>query len=255
LSRIVKEIGAPRNYLSLARMTRSCPDFLDVARRYFLGGGTYPYRCRVRTPLALVEPTLYSHHDVWTVIEIFCREDYRASPSTEVVVDIGSNIGISALYFLTRNRVSRCHLYEPDPRNVARLQANLAPFAARWRLHEAAVGPEERVVEFGREPTGRYGAVGAQTCDVIRVPCLEINHVLEEVLAHEPEIDILKIDTEGLEEPTVAAIRPELLARIATIYFESERPAPLHEDRFAFSFTNETVRLSRRLPTDALTRS
>jgi FkbM family methyltransferase len=255
VSRVVKEIGAPRNYLALGRMASSCPDFLDVARRYFFGGGTYPYRCRVRTPLGLVEPTLYSHHDVWTVVEIFCREDYRASSSTEVVVDIGSNIGISALYFLTRNRACRCLLYEPDPRNVARLKANLAPFADRWRLQEAAVGPEERIVEFGREPTGRYGTVGAQTSDVIRVPCLEINGVLQEVLGKEPEIDVLKIDTEGLEEPTVAAIRGELLDRIAMIYFESERPARLHEDRFAFSFSNETVRLSRRQRTDALTRS
>src|SRR6266516_129528 len=124
-------------------MARICPDFRDVARRYLLGGGTYPYRCRLRTPLGRAEPTLYSHHDVWTVVEIFCREDYRASPSTEVVVDIGSNIGISALYFLTRNQACRCHLYEPDPRNCARLKENLAPFADRWQLQEVAVGPEE----------------------------------------------------------------------------------------------------------------
>jgi FkbM family methyltransferase len=254
LSRVAKEIAAPRNYFALARIARNCPDFLEVARRYLLGGGTYPYPCRVRTPLGIVRPTLYSHHDVWTVVEIFCREDYRAPASTRVVVDLGSNIGISALYFLTRNPASRCHLYEPDPRNVARLRENLGPYSNRWQLHEAAVGPNGGMVAFGRESTGRYGAVGADTSDSIDVLCLEINGVLEEVLANEPEIDLLKIDTEGLEEPTVAAIRPEILDRIATIYFESERPARLHEDRFAFSFANETVRLTRRAG-GALTRS
>ena len=173
--------------------------------------------------------------------------------STEVVVDVGSNIGISALYFLTRNPVCRCHLYEPDPRNLARLKANLVQFSGRWRLHEAAVGPKAGLVEFGREPTGRYGAVGARTPDVIRVPCLEIDAVLEEVLAQETKIDVLKIDTEGLEEPTVAAIHPNLLDRIETIYFESERPAELHGNRFDFSFANQTVRLRRRPHADALT--
>ena len=232
-------------------MVRLCPDFLEVARRYFLGGGAYPYRCRVRTPLGLVEPTLYSHHDVWTVVEIFCREDYRAPAQTETVVDIGSNIGISALYFLTRGEACHAYLYEPDPRNAARLRANLAPFAGRWQLREVAVGPEQGVVEFGREPTGRYGAVGAQTSDILLVPCLEINRVLAEVLDSEREVDVLKIDTEGLEAPTVAAIRPELLERITLIYFESESPARLHDDRFDVSFANETVALRR---SDALTR-
>jgi len=246
LSRVLKEAVRPRNYVALARMVRVCDQPLDVARRYFLGGGHYPYECDVRTPLGVVRPMLYSHHDVWTLVEIFCREDYRASRSTKVVVDVGANIGISALYFLTRNPACRCHLYEPDPRNIARLRANLAQHDGRWRLHEAAVGPEAGPVDFGREPTGRYGAVGARTLDVIRVPCLSINAVVEQVLAEEPKIDVLKVDTEGLEESTVAAIEPRLLERIEAIYFESERPAKLHADRFDYSFANETVHLQRR---------
>src|SRR5262245_28245592 len=162
-SRVVKELVAPRNYLAFARIARNCPDFPGVARRYLLGGGTYPYPCSVRTPLGLIRPRLYSHHDVWTVVEIFCREDYRAPASIRCVVDVGSNIGISALYFLTRNPACRCYLYEPDPRNVARLEDNLVACPRRWQLQEAAVGPEEGTVSFGREPTGRYGAVGADT--------------------------------------------------------------------------------------------
>ncbi len=56
--------------------------------------------------------------------------------------------------------------------------------------------------------------------------------MLETVLAREPRIDVLKVDTEGAEIETVAAIRPDLLDRIHTIYFETtERPA-LHADRF-----------------------
>ena len=248
LSFVLKELVAPRNYVALARMARVCERPLDVARRYLLGGGDYPFVCGVRTPLGVVRPTLYSHHDVWTLSEIFCREDYRAGSETAVVVDVGSNIGLSGLYFLTRNASCRCYLFEPDPRNVQRLRENLSGLDGRWSLEEAAVGPTGGVVSFGREPTGRYGAVGASTPDTIEVRCLSIDDVLEDVLAREGAIDVLKIDTEGLEADTVSAIRPELLERIDMVYFESQTPMRLHEDRFASSFANETVTLRRQSP-------
>jgi FkbM family methyltransferase len=245
---VAKEVFAPRNYVALARMARVCERPLDFAQRYFFGGGEYPYACAVRTPLGFVRPTLYSHHDVWTVSEVFCREDYRAGADTQVVVDLGSNIGVSALYFLTRNSKCRCYLYEPDPRNVARLKQNLTGFADRFGVEEAAVGPSQGVVRFGREPTGRYGSVGAETDDVIYVRCVAIEEALEKILAHEDSVDILKIDTEGLEEATVAAVPPDLLDRVRTIYFESFEPARLHEDRYDISFANQTVTMRRKVP-------
>ncbi len=66
------------------------------------------------------------------------------------------------------------------------------------------------------------------------------------MLSREPAIDVLKVDIEGLERETVAAIRDDLAERIDTIYFESPEPAPLHESRFDHWFANETVRLRRR---------
>jgi FkbM family methyltransferase len=77
-----------------------------------------------------------------------------------VVVDVGSNIGLSALYFLTRPSRPYCFLYEPDPRNTARLRDNVARFADRWELAEAAVAARPGRVRFATEPTGRYGRVG-----------------------------------------------------------------------------------------------
>ena len=245
-ARVLKELVEPRNYHALARMAHVAVQPLDLARRYFLGGGDYPHECALRTPCGVVAPTVYSHHDVWTVVEIFCREDYHADTTIRVVVDVGSNIGISALYFLTRNEASRCYLYEPDPRNVERLERNLDTLRSRWRLEPDAVGPTAGMVDFTREATGRYGGVGVSGDDLIQVRCRAINDLLAEVLEQEDAIDVLKVDIEGLEPATVAAIRPELLARIGTIYFESPTPVRLHEAECDFSFANETVRLRRR---------
>ncbi len=68
----------------------------------------------------------------------------RGGPRARVVVDIGSNIGISALYFLTRNPACRCWLYEPVPRNVERLRANLRRLRGPLRAHGGAVADAAR---------------------------------------------------------------------------------------------------------------
>jgi FkbM family methyltransferase len=196
------------------------PRFLDKARRYFTARGEYPYRCEIRTPDGVVAPTLFSHQDMITVNEVFCREDYRIGPDVEVVVDLGSNIGISALYFLTRSPKSRVWLYEPVPRNVERLRTNLAPFEGRWQLDEVAVADRDGDARFAVEPTGRYGSLGLGQSDSIQVRVRHINSVLQEVLNQEARIDLLKIDTEGSEARTLRAASPELLARVGIIYVE-----------------------------------
>src|SRR5262249_22538671 len=158
-----------------------------------------PYTCRVRTPTGTVTAKAYSHHDVFTIQEIFGREDYRADGSLGVVVDIGSNIGLSTLYFLTRNHTSRCYAYEPVPRNVDRLLSNLAQYKARYELHEVAVAASGGIVDFTVEPTGRYGGIGVPGSEKIRVPCRPVADVLAGVLEREEVVDILKVDTEGAE--------------------------------------------------------
>ena len=245
-SLIARSIVEPEHYRALARMPRLYPAFPSVAKRYFLGGGRYPYACRVRTPIGPVAPMTYSHHDIFTVHELFGREDYVAGSDLGVVVDIGSNIGISALYFLTRNLASRCYLHEPVPRNVERLRLNLTGYENRYTLQEAAVAAGGGTVDFTIEPTGRYGGIGVPGAERILVPCLPLSEVLGSVLEREEIIDVLKIDTEGAELETVRAIPADQLARIRTIYFETRTPHNPDPGSFSMSFACETCRLERR---------
>jgi FkbM family methyltransferase len=210
-----------QHYIALFNMARIYPDFGDNLLRYLTGRGDYPYDIEVRTPLGMIRPRLYTHHDLLTVNEIFCRLDYAAEESIRTVVDLGSNIGISALYFLTRNRESKCYLYEPDERNIERLKKNLAGYEGRYNLVQAAVSYESGKLEFGVEPTGRYGGIGVKTGKTITVDCLNISDVLRGVLQEAERIDILKIDTEGVEIRSVEAIAPELATRIRKIYLEA----------------------------------
>lgn len=242
---VIRELFAPRNYAAAARIPWTFVQPVDFAQRYFFGGGSYPYRCVIRTPLGRVAATLYSHHDVWTANEVFARRDYEIGSDLVTAVDVGSNIGISGLYFLTRNARSRVFLYEPDPRNIERLRSNLAPFSTRWELDTCAVGPETGTATFGIDPTGRYGGIGVESDDSFEVEVTGINEILERVLEDRSHIDVLKVDTEGLEHRTVAAIRPDLLSRIATIYFEWPHVVESPAEGFDISYSNETVRLTR----------
>ena len=70
---VARQLLEPANYRSLWTIPRVSTQPLRFARAYFLGGGVYPWRCGVRTPQGVVSPTTYSHHDVFTVQEIFCR--------------------------------------------------------------------------------------------------------------------------------------------------------------------------------------
>jgi FkbM family methyltransferase len=225
---IVKIFGAMFNrvhWIALWNMMFTYRRFFDMFRRYVFGAGGYPYAAEVRVPAAaggVLRIMTYYRDDVLTVNEVFCRKDYGNGKNVRVVLDIGSNIGVSALYFLTRNGDAHCYLYEPVPQNIANLRQNLAGFADRYTLYECAVADEAGTVEFGVEETGRYGGIGAETGNVITVECRNINDAVADVLNRHGRIDVLKIDTEGAEIRTVTAIRYEYLNKIAAIYIEAK---------------------------------
>jgi FkbM family methyltransferase len=222
-----------RYYVALWRMIRESRRPVDFFRRYVVGAGAYPHTCGIRTPIGEIRPTLYSSHDALTMNEVFFRRDYDAPAGVRTVVDIGSNIGLSALYFLTRNTEVRVYLFEPDPMNAERLVRNLTGFEDRYKFRQEAVGVEDGLFDFGVEETGRYGGIGVETGRSIQVHCREVNSVLEEIVEAERHIDILKVDTEGLESRTVKAVRPDLLKRIDRIYFEApEGPVIVDAPRF-----------------------
>lgn len=155
-----------------------------------------------------------------TINEIFCRLDYSASASDLAIVDFGSNIGISALYFLTRSDKSFVYCYEPLPLNCARFKKNLEKFKGRYQLAEYAVALEDGSTQFGCEPTGRYGGIGKNTGSTITVECLNAINILCQILEEHGEIDVLKIDIETLEREILLSIPASVLRKIKKIYIE-----------------------------------
>ncbi len=237
LGLVASAVFNSQNYKVLKNMFARYEDFPEAFRMYVLGKGKYPYKIAVKSPIGTVRPTLFHYQDMLTANEIFCREDYPASGDIKVVVDIGSNIGLSALFFLTRSADTRCYLFEPVPANLVKLEMNLKEYGSRIQINKVAVADKAGTFDFGVEESGRFGGLLVDSGKKIKVECRQVNDILEEILGKEDAIDVLKIDTEGSEVSTIRAIREPFLDKIKRIYFESDlefrsKPTPLWESRF-----------------------
>src|ERR671924_63379 len=71
LTRVLKAPFATRHYRAMWNTLRRGVDPWENLRRYLFGGGDYPYRCRVRTPVGTVGITLFGPDDVLTLNEVF----------------------------------------------------------------------------------------------------------------------------------------------------------------------------------------
>jgi FkbM family methyltransferase len=133
--------------------------------------------------------------------EIFVDLAYgRELPArAETIVDLGSNIGLSALYFLARYPHARVLAVEPNPTLIGRLRRNLgtteqvtiAPVAVADRHGEA------RLIVPSASWSGRLGPGPGHTVPTVTLDSLLREHGFAAV-------DVLKFDIEGAEFDVLA---------------------------------------------------
>ena len=222
VSSFLRRVTEKASYAAFANMLRVYEDPLAVLYREVLSSGEYPFELRLRTPIGSRNIRLHHYEDLSTLNLIFCRQDYIAPSELKVAVDIGSNIGISALFWLTRNRGCRAYLYEPVATNAERLETNLAGFEDRYSLETVAVSNARGQTEFGIEPTGKHGGIGVCTGTNTVVNCIHIMDVIEPALNKHGVIDCLKIDTEGKEVETLDAVAADCWKFIRCLNVDSD---------------------------------
>ena len=155
-----------------------------------------------------------------TFRELFEKEIYRFETSSPdpVIIDCGSNIGLSILYFKKIFPSSTIISFEPDKENAKLLAKNIAENKLEnVAANEAAIWRENGFVNF--EANASEGSSIINTLKkgntVISVPAIRLSDVLKKY----EKIDFLKIDIEGAEGAVIDDCG-ELLGRASHIFLE-----------------------------------
>jgi FkbM family methyltransferase len=161
--------------------------------------------------------------------EVFRDRNYRRyskDPECGTVVDIGANIGVVTLDYLTRFRGVRVHAYEPHPATFQMLRRNLESnhLACRVQCFQEAVGGStgETILNGGRlsMETTAYARLTANHLEgQYRVPIISFDTVIRRCMA-DPPVILAKIDAEGAEADILEAADPAVLRQVIRFVVE-----------------------------------
>jgi len=173
---------------------------------------TYPFPTRYGTLVCDVgEPVCYSllkwgEYPHWNADE----EGIQRIPltSASVVLDIGANIGVLTRQFASR--AGQVHAFEPSPRALRLLRANVQDLA-NVTVHPIALA----------DTTGKARFIERENVDMSSLTNdggIEVSVTTIDALALAP--DFIKIDVEGFEEQVLYGAK-ETLARSPVVMFEA----------------------------------
>ena len=134
--------------------------------------------------------------------DIFVGRIYEPSIdcTTPVIIDCGSNIGISILYFKTRYPQATIVAFEPNPDQFDVLKNNVVSNELNdVQLHQLAVSDEIGTLEFFINET----SPGSLNMGLVKrgdeIPTINVSSTV--LSQHLPDsVDLLKLDIEGAEE-------------------------------------------------------
>lgn len=147
----------------------------------------------------------------------FARDEVAA------VLDIGANVGITALYFSQVFRNAQIYAFEPAPDNYAILERNIAN-CARIRGFNFALGAADATLElFASDNPANFGGyslhpAGSDTSKKTSIAVRNVAAVLAELGLG--RVDVIKVDTEGAEYDILTAVPPEVLERVRLVVGE-----------------------------------
>src|SRR5689334_53899 len=145
------------------------------------------------------------NNDYGVAYEVFVDRFYDDVPldpaSVLRVVDLGGNVGLSCIFWLTKYPYCWVDVFEPHPGHVAQMKLNLDLNGWRDRvtIYEAAAGTSPGTLHLSDRGSGSSVMFSWQDDPGIEVPVVDVF----EAIGSQP-IDILKIDIEGGEYSLLA---------------------------------------------------
>ena len=236
--------AGPRSFLTYLRLSR--------IRRH-VGSGGAVVRVRLR-PLGGREVMLRpSTSDVDTVWGTFAGAYHR--PPAELrdprlIWDLGANIGLTMADLAQRFPAARIVGVELDHENAELARMNLAPWAARCEIVEAAVWPREGELRYERFAGATSGhrvielPASSEAPGLGRAPAISPATLLERA-GPGAIVDYAKIDIEGAERELLRN-GSEWAPRVTAITVEVHAPYTVAECEDDLRALGYTTRVDRR---------
>ena len=209
LKTFLQRILKIENYLALINFFKVHKNPVKSILIEIFSRGKYPSKLFFKTPIGLKSVMIYSANDFSTFNLIFCRNDYLISNKDRIILDIGSNIGLSTIYWLTRNKKNIVYCYEPSSLNFKRLKKNLQQFKSRVVLIKEAVSNKNYKSFFKIEKSGVYNSLSLNIKDINKLESCkvrDINSCINKIISRHKRIDMIKVDNEGEEVKTISRI-------------------------------------------------
>ena len=206
----------------------------------FFTKGKYPRLIKTKIGVKI---KLFSYGDLSTFNLVFCRQDYLADNEINTVLDIGSNIGITANYWLFKNPKVKIFCYEPSKKNFTRLIENTKKFKKNIELKQKAVSNFNGYSKLYRSETGvNDSIIDRVSKDFDKVKVIKINDILKNFFIKFNNLDILKIDTEGCEREILKSIDKKYFKKIRIINIEGNNYNNIIPKYFKYSFNSSVSR-------------
>jgi FkbM family methyltransferase len=215
--RAIKEHYSPKNaaavlrtYLTLLVMNRFIkPGSAGVASML---GATYVYSKRA---------SLYGMFR-----EIFIDQNYYIPPTEAplTIIDCGTNIGVSLLYFRTQAPNATITAFEPNPHTYQMVQTNVETNNLNVTIHPVGLGNKKTTATFYTDVNDLASQSGSTTGH-LATKNYELTSLMVSI---EPlssyitgPVDILKLDVEGAEGAVIAELAASnALQHIKQIFIE-----------------------------------
>jgi FkbM family methyltransferase len=171
----------------------------------------------------------------YLLTEIFIKQDYCfvSDKRNPLVIDCGSNVGLSILYFKRRYPKARIVGFEPDRATFEILEKNVAANAlSEVVLHNCALADREGETELfcdlsaaGSLVTSLRKERSPQNVESTKVRTVLLSDYISS------EVDFLKVDIEGMEMPVIEELaRAGKLSQVREMAIEYHHHIPAGDD-------------------------
>ncbi len=174
--------------------------------------------------------------EIFILTEVFLEGAYNliTPPARKIaLIDIGMNVGVTSLFFASRDNVDKVYSFEPFTPTFEMAMENIKlnkALSKKITANNYGLAREERLLEvsYSTEQKGRMGINGLPNTDdyvlgdvsrqtmKVKSAAGEIARIQHDIKEH---FVVCKIDTEGAEYEIVDSLYEAGLLSIANIYF------------------------------------